>query len=80
VAETLAKLGLRRFTLIDPDEVDTVNLAVQWFYERGVGRTKTSAVADRIAAIDSQTKAATWAQPHEALSHAPEEGERLSPV
>lgn len=53
LAEMLAKLGVRQFTLIDPDEVDTVNLAVQGFYEMEVGQPKVMAVAKRLAAIDS---------------------------
>lgn len=62
----LSSMGILRleksgFTLIDPDEVDTVNLAVHGFYEREVGRTRTSAVADQIAAVDSRAKVATWA-------------------
>jgi molybdopterin/thiamine biosynthesis adenylyltransferase len=48
----LAKPGVRTFTLIDPDEVDTVNLAVQGFYEKEVGQPKVMAVAQRLAAID----------------------------
>ena len=69
LAEMLAKLGVTRMTLIDPDDVDTVNLGVQGFYEAEVGRTKTSAMAGRIAAINSQAKVATWAQPYEDLCH-----------
>jgi len=52
LAEMLAKLGVRDFTLIDPDEVDTVNLAVQGFYESDVGQAKVTAIAERPAAID----------------------------
>jgi len=53
LAEMLAKLGVRQFALIDPDEVDTVNLAVQGFYEREVGQAKVIAIAKRLVAIDS---------------------------
>jgi adenylyltransferase/sulfurtransferase len=51
LAEMLAKLGVRDFTLIDPDEVDTVNLAVQGSYESEVGQPKVLAVAERLTAI-----------------------------
>ena len=52
VAEMLAKLGVRDFTLVDPDKVDTVNLAVQGFYECEVGQPKVMAVAERLTEID----------------------------
>lgn len=58
LAEMLAKLGVRSFTLIDPDEVDTVNLAVQGFYEKEVGQRKVKAVAERLTAIDSMVAVA----------------------
>lgn len=51
LAEMLAKLGVLHFVLIDPDEVDTVNLGVQGFYEREVGKPKVEAVASRLKAI-----------------------------
>lgn len=54
LAEMLAKLGVREFTLIDFDEVDEVNLGVQGFYERDVGRFKTDAVVDRLKAINNK--------------------------
>lgn len=69
LAQMLAKLGVLRLTLIDPDEVDTVNLGSQGFHEGEVGQTKTSAVADRIAAISSRANVATWARPYESLRH-----------
>lgn len=53
LAEMLAKLGVLRFTLIDPDEIDTVNLGVQGFYEAEVGCLKVRAVADRLREINS---------------------------
>ena len=52
LAEILCKLGVRKITLIDPDEVDTVNLSVQGFYESEVGRLKTGAVTMRLRAIN----------------------------
>ena len=53
LAEMLAKLGVMRMTLIDPDEVDTVNLSVQGFYEAEVGLDKAHAIGNRVDAIDS---------------------------
>ncbi|MCA9443862.1 MAG: ThiF family adenylyltransferase [Candidatus Omnitrophica bacterium] len=51
LAEVLAKLGVRDFTLIDFDEVDTVNLGVQGFYEKEVGCLKVEAVSHRLRKI-----------------------------
>lgn len=72
LAEMLAKLGVRRFNLIDFDEVDEVNLGVQGFYEAEVGQTKTSAVATRITAISCRAQVTTWTQPYEDLRHGDE--------
>ena len=47
LAEMLAKLGVRNFTLIDPDEVDEINLSTQGFAENQVGQLKVEAVEDR---------------------------------
>ena len=55
LAEMLAKLGAQRFTLIDFDEVDTINLGVQGFYESEVGLPKVDAVKTRLVAIQQQT-------------------------
>ncbi|MBI1784616.1 ThiF family adenylyltransferase, partial [Candidatus Sumerlaeota bacterium] len=60
LAEILAKLGVRRLTLIDPDEVDTVNLSVQGFYEAEVGRAKTEVVKARLLAINSRIEVKEW--------------------
>ena len=54
LAEMLAKLGVLRLTLIDFDEVDTINLATQGFYEAEVGTSKVAAVENRLRAINSQ--------------------------
>lgn len=62
LAEMLAKLGAARLTLIDPDEVDTVNLGVQGFYEAEVGEQKTAAVSRRLRAISSEVQVTTWAE------------------
>ncbi len=51
LAEILAKLGVQEFTLIDFDEVDTVNLGVQGFYEQEVGLSKVDAVSHRLQSI-----------------------------
>jgi len=60
LAEILAKLGASRFTLIDPDEVDTVNLGVQGFYEAEVGQMKTHAVLRRLSSIDHRIEACAF--------------------
>ena len=60
LAEMLAKLGITHLMLIDPDEVDTVNLGVQGFYESEVGQTKVAAVKTRLTAIRHNIQVATW--------------------
>ena len=66
LAEMLTKLGVQEFTLIDFDEVDEVNLGVQGFYERDVGRFKTDAVIDRLEAINSQVETEFFKTTYEA--------------
>ena len=56
LAEMLAKLGVLRLTLIDFDEIDTVNLGVQGFYEAEVGHAKVEAVEKRLLAINSEVQ------------------------
>lgn len=46
VALQLAAIGVPRLTLIDPDTVETVNLAPQGFFEADLGRPKVDATAD----------------------------------
>jgi len=60
LAEILCKLGVRRLTLIDPDEVDTVNLSVQGFYESEVGQPKTAAVKTRLLEINPRVQVTEW--------------------
>ena len=60
LAEMLAKLGVTRLTLIDFDEVDTINLGVQGFYKEEVGLPKVSAVKRRIQSINSNVETCTW--------------------
>ena len=52
LAEMLTKLGVRNFTLIDPDEVDTINLSTQGFAESQIGQLKVEAVEDRLKQIN----------------------------
>jgi len=75
LAEILAKLGVRRFTLIDPDEVDTVNLSVQGFYEAEVGRPKTSAVRARLLCINGSIQ--ICAEPEEYRPEMIEDGSAI---
>ena len=60
LAEMLAKLGVTRLTLIDFDEVDTINLGVQGFHEEEVGLPKVSAVKRRIQSINSLVETDAW--------------------
>ena len=65
LAEMLAKLGVTRLALIDPDEVDTVNLGVQGFYDSEVGLNKVEAVWRRVTAIDRRIRLATWPEKYD---------------
>jgi len=65
LAEMLAKLGVLRLTLIDFDEVDTVNLSVQGFYEREVGLSKVTAVHERLRAIQGKLRVESLNQSYE---------------
>lgn len=56
LAEQLAKMGVRRFILLDPDCVSPENLSVQGFYEDELYAAKVHAVFDRIKRINSQTE------------------------
>lgn len=51
LAEMLAKMGVKNFTLIDFDEVDEINLSVQGFSESQVGLLKVEAVKKRLTEI-----------------------------
>lgn len=46
VALQLAAMGIPSIQLIDPDTVETVNLAAQGYLEEDLGRSKVSATAD----------------------------------
>jgi hypothetical protein len=63
LAEQLAKMGVRQFTLIDPDCVSVENLPVQGFYENELYAAKVYAVEDRIRRINSAAGVMSWAQP-----------------
>jgi len=51
VATTLAKLGLRRFTLWDKDEVKPHNLPNQFFKREHVGMQKVDALAEMMSTL-----------------------------
>jgi len=61
----LVKLGVTCLTLIDPDEVDSVNLGVQGFYEAETGMPKVQAVLGRLRAIDSEVRVQTHVAEYE---------------
>lgn len=50
--EAMARAGVGEFVLIDPDVVDTPNLATQQVYRRDIGRAKVDAIADRVLDIN----------------------------
>ena len=62
LAEMLAKLGVLHFTLVDFDEVDTVNLGVQGFYEREVGMPKVEALSGRLMGICGEIDVRAFAE------------------
>jgi hypothetical protein len=51
VASELARSGVRRFTLIDPDTVEWANLTRTVYGHRDVGRPKTEALTDHLRGI-----------------------------
>lgn len=57
VALQLAAMGVPSLQLIDPDVVETVNLASQGFLEDDVGRPKVEAVADLCQQLNHQLEA-----------------------
>ena len=61
----LAKLGVLNITLIDFDEVDTVNLGVQGFHECEVGRSKVDAVSERLKSVRSEINVTAMAGEYE---------------
>ena len=51
LASELARAGVRRFTLIDPDTVEWANLTRTVYGHRDIGRAKTDALADHLRGI-----------------------------
>ena len=51
-AEDLARAGLGRHVLIDPDIVSETNLATQQVYRRDIGRPKVDCLAERLGDIN----------------------------
>jgi molybdopterin-synthase adenylyltransferase len=56
IAESLARVGCERLTLIDGDEVALHNLNRQDFVARDVGRPKVEALAERLRAINPEAR------------------------
>jgi len=50
--EDLGRMGIKRFTLIDPDRVEEKNLAAQGFVHGDIGRPKVEALADRLREVE----------------------------
>ena len=53
VAQQLAAIGVPQLTLIDPDVVETVNLATQAYLEEDLGAPKAEATARQCARLNS---------------------------
>lgn len=60
VACSLARLGVGRVTLIDPDVLEEHNLENQVYDAGDIGKLKVSALKQRIAAIDPTIDVRTW--------------------
>lgn len=56
LAEYLGKMGVRKFTLIDPDTVDEVNLSTQGFTTKDLLRPKVQVVADKLRQINPEVE------------------------
>ncbi len=52
-ALTLARMGIRRFTLFDPDTIEKHNLSSQSYSQRFIGTSKVSAIREQIQDIDA---------------------------
>jgi molybdopterin/thiamine biosynthesis adenylyltransferase len=55
-ALSLAKMGIRQITLIDHDEVDSVNLPNQFFREEDLDRKKVVACSEILQLFDSEVQ------------------------
>jgi molybdopterin/thiamine biosynthesis adenylyltransferase len=57
MAEQLSHLGVRKFVLVDPDELEITNLnRVVGAYARDVGRPKVDVAAEHISTISAETR------------------------
>ncbi|WP_405774656.1 ThiF family adenylyltransferase [Streptomyces sp. NBC_01538] len=62
VVEPLARLGVLRFRLADPDTFDVSNLNRQACVQADVGRSKPEAIADRIRALNPSAEVTVYPQ------------------
>lgn len=53
VALSLARMGIRRFTLFDPDIIENHNLSSQSYTRRSIGMAKVDAIKEQIIDIDA---------------------------
>ena len=66
--ESMARVGVGHFVLIDHDEVDTPNIATQQTYLRDVGKRKVEAIRSRIREINPEARVTTIAEPLDSLN------------
>ncbi|MDX3311246.1 ThiF family adenylyltransferase [Streptomyces sp. ME08-AFT2] len=62
VVEPLARLGVLRFRLADPDTFDVSNLNRQACVQADVGRSKPEAIADRVCALNPSADVTVYPQ------------------
>lgn len=67
LARLLARSGVRRFTLIDPDTVSVSNLCRSTYTRRDIGRPKVEALAETLGAIGAEVKVTVLATGADAL-------------
>lgn len=59
--ESMARMGIGEFVLIDPDVVEAANVATQQAYRHDIGSPKVDAVAHRLVGVSPHTRVATFA-------------------
>lgn len=58
--ESMARAGVEQIVLIDPDTVDTPNIATQQTYLKDIGRSKVECIAERIRDINPHATVTTY--------------------
>lgn len=56
VATTLARMGMEKFVLYDPDIIEEHNIANQYFEKEDLGKLKVTALTDKILGIEEKAE------------------------